>query len=186
MVMGMVHLDHMVGVDVGVAEAHMVVAGVTGRTRIVVHRNGVLRMATMGDGGAFLEPKYRIHQVGMLSLIAGEAVEVVAVVGVTGDREMVLVLVLVLVLEVGVEMVQVIQDGVVARRVHRVMMTEVVEVGDQMFYYRSRNRMQFRVAGDRACNCCFVGDSKHHIFPIAFVMSQLLVYGVVYLLWCCG
>lgn len=107
MVMGIPveHLDHMVGVDVGVDEAHMVV-GVIGRTQIVVaHKSGVPRMATVEEDG-----KPRTHRVGKLLLVVGEVavmlVMVVALVGAAGDKEMLVVLV----------RMPVIQGGVVARK----------------------------------------------------------------------
>lgn len=73
------HLDHMVGVMVGAAEAvgvgvAEVAEAMTGRIRTMDHRSGVLRMVMMvADGVVFLEQKFRIHQVGKLSLVAGVA-----------------------------------------------------------------------------------------------------------------
>lgn len=50
----------------------MVVVGETERSLIMVHKGGVLGMVIVeGDGEAFLELKFKIHQVRKLSLVAG-------------------------------------------------------------------------------------------------------------------
>ena len=125
MVMGIPveHLDHMVGEDVDVAGAVgqilMVMAGVTGRTKTVVHKGGVPRMAmVVVDGGvASLDQKPRIHRavvVGEAAVVVVMLVRAAALVGVAGEEMLV----------VRVRM-QVIQGGEMPRRV------QMVVVGDK-------------------------------------------------------
>lgn len=119
------HLDHMVGVMVGAAEAvgvgvAEVAEAMTGRIRTMDHRSGVLRMVMMvADGVVFLEQKFRIHQAGKLSLVAGGlevVVEAEAVTGATlvaaGGREAAAAVQMMLMMQVVVN-----PDGVAAKRV---------------------------------------------------------------------